>query len=148
MLYTKVLLLSLILAFCFSAYGEKPGAVILRENMVAVGRQLPENTDAHHITPENEGRKWAIKYANEARAILKRWNININHEANGVALPTSSKHNIESIPNAYSHKIIHTKVYYMNIADELGNATSRESCIAILREIGAELSNGTYPIKN
>lgn len=147
MQYPRIILL-LTAIFCSLAYGEKPGRVILRENMIAAGRPLPANTDAHHITPENESRKWAVQYANEARAILKRWDIDINHEANGVALPTSSKHHIESIPNAYSHKIIHTKTYYMNTADELGNAISRESCLAILREIGTELSNGTYPIRS
>ncbi len=144
----KPILLLAALLLLSSTTLAKPGYVILRENMIAAGRALPANTDAHHIAPENEGREWAVQYADEARAILERWNININHEANGVALPTSSEHYIESIPNAYSHKIIHTKVYYMNIADELGNAVSKESCIAILREIGAELSNGTYPIKN
>ncbi|GAA5445403.1 hypothetical protein Misp06_03606 [Microbulbifer sp. NBRC 101763] len=126
---------------------KKTDSQILRENMVNAKRPLPDNTDAHHIVPAKENRAWAKDYAQAARAILRRWGIPINHEANGVALPTKSTVPVKSLPNAYPHKKVHTKVYYLNIVDQLSEAHDRETCIDTLREIGEDLEDGTYPIR-
>ncbi|MGI9280944.1 MAG: AHH domain-containing protein [Endozoicomonas sp.] len=96
---------------------KKKNSQILRENMINAGRSLPKGTDAYHIVPASENRSWAKDYAQAARAILRRWGISINHEANGVALPSSSKRPVKSLPNAYPHKQVHTKVYYLNVVD-------------------------------
>ena len=120
---------------------------ILRDNMIKAGRDLPEDTDAHHIVPANEARLWAVDYAIAARGILRAWGISINDEANGVALPKSSKIPVETLPNAYPHKTVHTRIYYINIAEQLSEAESRPECIDILRDIGKDLENGTFPIR-
>lgn len=124
----------------------KKDSEILRKNMINAQRNMPPRTDAHHIVPAKENRPWARQYANEARSILRQWGICINHEANGVALPSSSKVPVESLPNAYAHKPVHTKIYYMNIADQLSEASSRKECLITLRNIGEELEDGTYLI--
>ena len=120
---------------------------ILRANMEAAKRSAPDNTDAHHIVPAEENRLWAKEKAEAARRILKRWNIDINHEANGVYLPSKSSIPVEELPNAYAHKKVHTKVYYLNIASHLATASSRANCLEMLREIGEDLEDGTYPIR-
>jgi hypothetical protein len=125
----------------------KADAEQLRNNMIKAGRALPKNTDAHHIVPSQENRPWAVDHAVAARAILTRWGISINNEANGVALPTTSKTKVKSIPNAYPHKKVHTLVYYLNIAAQLRGANNRTQCIETLREIGEDLEDGVYPIR-
>ncbi|MFL0802472.1 MAG: AHH domain-containing protein [Agarilytica sp.] len=120
---------------------------ILRENMIKAGRPLPAGTDAHHIVPSSEKRDWAKDNAAAARAILTRWGIDINHEANGVALPSRSDTPVKELPDAYPHKTVHTKVYYLNIAGQLGQSSSQSDCIDILREIGEDLEDGIFPIR-
>ena len=119
----------------------------LRKNMEDVDRFGPAKTDAHHIVPGSDQRPWAKKYAEAARAILRRWGISINHEANGVYLPSKSTVPVKSLPNAYPHKKTHTKVYYINIAEQLAGATGRKQCLDMLREIGEDLEDGAYPIR-
>jgi hypothetical protein len=120
---------------------------LLRKSMESAKRFGPEDTDAHHIVPGADNRCWARQYAEAARAILRRWGIAINDEANGVYLPSSSKVTVPTLPNAYPHKKTHTKVYYMNIAEHLAGATGKKDCLEILREIGEDLEDGIYPIR-
>lgn len=119
---------------------------VLRKNMEDVKRFGPPDTDAHHIVPGADNRPWAKQYAEAARAILRRWGIPINHEANGVYLPSSSDASVESLPDAISHKKTHTKVYYINISEHLADAKGRQQCLDMLREIGEDLEDGVYPV--
>ncbi len=118
----------------------------LRQNMIAAGRPLPKNTAAHHIVPGKDGRAWVKDNTMAARAILNRWGISINHEANGVALPCNSKSKVCELPNALPHSKTHTKVYYLNLAGQLGASRSQADCLDILREIGEDLEDGKFPV--
>ncbi|WP_062569314.1 AHH domain-containing protein [Pseudoalteromonas arabiensis] len=89
--------------------------------------------------------------AARSRLRLAAFGIDIDHEANGVYLPRFQKHVlVDILSDAYSHSKIHIGKYYFNvefllnetIADDLG----RQGLIEILREIGEELVDGTFPI--
>lgn len=102
----------------------------LRVNMLMAGRAVPIGTETFHVvTPEVDTGKSQKDYATGARAILARWGIPLNHEANGVALATS-----KCLSSGEA-----LRVYYLDIAAELDQSKSRSECIRILREIGQGL---------
>ena len=119
---------------------------VLRANMADAGREVKEGYDAHHIVASNDFRPYAAIWVDRAQAILRRWCIDINHEANGVALPRSEAFKQKMCPdtNCPSHKKVHTRKYYMNIANDIQGAGSREECVELLREIGEDLESGSY----
>lgn len=119
----------------------------LNHNMLERHGKKPANTDAHHIV------SWNHPDAIAARAILERFGIDIDSAINGVYLPSKSEH----VPhpdmlNAYSHKKIHTKVYYVNLTEMLTDVSlvpnaNKEDIVDVLDEIGEELVNGKFPIR-
>jgi hypothetical protein len=65
-------------------FGARTDSRELRKDMKRVNRDIPDDHAAHHIVPTKDAR---FPEAEEARQILKNWGINLNGEANGVALP-------------------------------------------------------------
>ena len=113
---------------------EIPSSRILRNNMVEEGITAPKYAHAaHHIVAGNS------KYAKEARAVLKKFEVGINHYANGVFLPT-----VKGVSDAAYHPSLHTKDYYKKVNDLLSDADSQEDVISILTTIAEQLSNGTF----
>lgn len=121
----------------------------LAENMIAAGRgPRPRNVEAHHVVPWNENRSAAAK---RSRLRLAAWGIDIDHEANGVWLPASSKflpHS--SFPMAGSHRASHTTTYYLNVeyllTQTIAEGLGRRGIIETLREIGEDLQSNEFPI--
>lgn len=70
---------------------------------------------------------------------MKKFNIGINDEANGVFLPTDRTHGTGTY-----HRNLHTKVYYEKINRILGDANTREEVIYLLRDIAEQLANNTF----
>jgi len=123
---------------------QRQDAEALRTNMQTAGRNVGEGYEAHHIVASNDFRPYAAIWVERAQAILRRWSIDINHEANGVALPKSEGAKQDISSDAPSHKKIHTRTYYMNIANDLQGAGSKDDCIELLREIGEDIETGNY----
>lgn len=101
----------------------------------------PEDCDAHHIVPKQEGRQWAKQYADDSREILNECEISIDSAENGVYLPGSK---VGAKCSGTYHKSLHTREYYINIRDRLANAYT-QGCDAVydeLRNIKAELLEG------
>ena len=114
---------------------EKASSKKLAANMEAVGRERPRDykTAAHHIVAGYS------KKAEEARAILKKFGVSINDEANGVFLPTQ-----KGLSNSAYHPSLHTKKYYDKVNEILGYAQTRDEVIAFLREIAEELLDNSF----
>ena len=103
--------------------------------MEAAGRTRPTEypTAAHHIVAGGSPK------AEEARSILKKFNIGINDEANGVFLPTNRTQGT----GAY-HRTLHTYEYYEKVNRILETANTREDVIYLLRDIAEQLANSTF----
>lgn len=71
---------------------------------------------------------------------MEAFDIDINHSANGVFLPTK-----KGVSDAAYHPSLHTNKYYENVAKRLRTATSKDEAIGTLNQIGQELQNGTFP---
>ncbi len=122
----------------------------LRDNMEAAGRNAPERTSPHHVVAYGHSRAIA------AMQILAQVGIHINDEVNGVHLPINRSDTPHpAMPDAYPHKPVHTKVYFLNVEAELrraykkGNrdpASQKKEVENKLREIAEELTLGVYPL--
>ena len=113
---------------------EIPSSRTLRNNMVAEGIKEPLYSHAaHHIVAGYS------KYAQEARRVLNKFEVGINHYANGVFLPT-----VKGVFDAAYHPSLHTKDYYKKVNDLLSDADSQEDVISILKTIAEQLSNGAF----
>ena len=111
-----------------------PSSSILRKNMIESGVEPPKYSNAaHHIVAGNS------KNAAEARAILQKYEIDINDASNGVFLPT-----VKDVTESTYHPSLHTNSYYEKVTDMLRTATSREDAIEILQDIGEQLSLGIF----
>jgi len=80
-----------------------------------------------------------------------KWGVDFNDAANGVYLPRYKKHvPHDSMPKAIAHSQTHTNIYHANVVTVLMRvdlvATSKEDIIDALREIAADLQEGTFPI--
>lgn len=95
--------------------------------------------ETHHIVPHGSTRRDAQK----CREILAKFDIDIDHPANGVFLPAN-----KSSPNpngAIVHKILGTNdMYYGKMLDFLEKYTSQADAIRRLRRVGETLKNGTF----
>gem|GEM_PF-1611781 len=114
------------------SYGSNTGdtsrnAEILRRNM-GVGKT--PGLEAHHIVPSTD----SYQSAKEARRILQRLGIDINAAENGVLLP-------EAIHTGLSRN----QRYMDAVLDALEKSRTREHAINILRRIGEQLLEGTFP---
>jgi len=122
----------------------------LASNMLKANRgPRPNHVEAHHIVPWNAVSKSGA--AQRSRLRLAAWGIDIDHEANGVWLPKSSRfipH--EKFPLAKSHKKIHTNIYYLNVEfmlnETIAEGLGRQGIIETLRDIGEDLQNNEFPL--
>ncbi len=123
---------------------------VLAQNMVDAGRgPRPNNVEAHHIVPWNAYPNSGA--AQRSRLRLAAWGIDIDHEANGVWLPKSSKYVPHSaLPEAGSHKKVHTTKYYLNVEflleETIAEGLGRQGIIDTLRSIGEDLENNEFPL--
>lgn len=118
---------------------DEPSADLLRKNLyLAMNRQSVEickgfgGTAAHHVIEGTD------KYATKSRAILKKFNININAPENGILLPDGEN----SIYKGCMHRTSHTPEYSGYVYDKIKDAKSRDELIALLSEIKYELYQG------
>jgi len=114
------------------SYGSNTGdtarnAEILRRNM-GVGKT--PGLEAHHIVPSTD----SYRAAKRAREILHQLGIDINAAENGVLLP-------EAIHTGLSRN----QRYMDAVLDALEKSRTREHAINILRRIGEQLLEGTFP---
>ncbi|MBC7938224.1 MAG: AHH domain-containing protein [Chitinophagaceae bacterium] len=110
----------------------------LGEAMIAAGRNQPAGGFVpHHIVlREGGGAQMAA-----ARARLMELGIDLNQEANGVWLPS---HRAEQGAEGAYHERLHNRPYFEGVADGLRVAGSRDDALAILRDIGQQLSEGVF----
>lgn len=112
----------------------KNSRIKLRENLMKAGvAEPPYNNAAHHIVAVTS------KYAREARAILQKYNIDINGADNGVFLPT-----VKGVAKATYHNSLHTERYYRRITELLSVARGRDDVLDILNDISEQLLNNTF----
>lgn len=107
---------------------------MLRQNLIDAGVEVPDYPNAaHHIVAGNSAK------AEEARAILRKFGIDINDAVNGVFLPTVK----DTVDSAY-HPSLHTDQYYRTVTEMLSEAQSKDDVIDILSDIAEQLKNGTF----
>lgn len=116
--------------------GYDKDASILRRNMeLVMGDDASEidksNSRAHHIVGDNE-------YSSESKAILKKYDIDINSPENGIFLPPNETSDLHGT----IHEGKHTKAYNDEITQRLRIATCKEDVIEILDSIKEDLYNG------
>lgn len=112
----------------------KPSSKVLRENMVKAGIETPDYPNAaHHIVAGSSPK------ANEARAVLQKYGVDINDAENGVFLPTQ-----KGVSNSAYHPSLHTNAYYDKVNKLLSEATCEEDVLDILEYICDELIDGTF----
>jgi RHS repeat-associated protein len=109
----------------------------LRASMAARGIAPRAGHAAHHIVA---GR---YKRAEAARQVLDKFQININHWANGVYLPTSRVG--AAATGSTNHRALHTHRYIDEVNELLGGASTREEAIAILQMIATQLQQHAFP---
>jgi hypothetical protein len=110
----------------------------LARNLAKGGYPRPIGHAAHHIVPPREYR---FKEAVEARKILEKFGIDINSADNGVWLPY--KHKPAPGEGTY-HPSLHRGPYYAEVERLLRLATTKEKAIETLKDIGQQLSNGSF----
>jgi hypothetical protein len=123
---------------------DKPSADLLRRNLYLV--MNPQSVDickgfggtaAHHVIEGTD------KYAAKSRAILKKFNININAPENGILLPDGEN----SIYKGCMHRTRHTPEYSEYVYNKVKDAQTRDELIALLSEIKHELYNGKLSLQ-
>lgn len=120
----------------------------MRANVRKADITKPQNIALHHVV------SWHAILAEQARAILKQFGIDIDDACNAVFLPRDSTcvpH--KDMPNAPAHTKVHTEIYYANITALLtavadNPQTTRDDLVALLRDIAKQLTEGTFPIND
>lgn len=106
----------------------------LEKNMIDAGHEIPNHPyNAHHIVAKGSSK------AEEARAVLDKYGIDIDDASNGAFLPVK-----KDTSDAAYHPSLHTDEYYRMINEELQAATSKDSALEILGSIQKRLLNGTF----
>ena len=118
---------------------ETPSADILRKNMYLAMDPKSVNiskgfggTAAHHVIEGSD------KAAEQSRAILKKFGININAPENGILLPDSKS----SIYKGCRHQTSHTEDYSKYVYNKIKDSKTKDDLIASLMEIKHELYSG------
>jgi hypothetical protein len=114
-----------------------PSSKRLAANMEAAGVHRPPGTDTHHIVAAN------AEAASTARAVLRRFGIDIDDAANGVFLPSNSS--VVSAAPGLVHSTVHTKRYYDAVTARLRLARSRQDVLDALDNIRQTLLSGALP---
>ena len=116
---------------------------MLRANMEAAKKPVPEGHDAHHIVPKEGGGLWGKK----ARQALTDAEIPINDADNGIALPGSNRERgtvFEPEGGPY-HGTVHTKAYYRAVAERLAGVKNEGAARGIVRQIAIDIRDGNFP---
>jgi RHS repeat-associated protein len=92
---------------------------------------------AHHIVAGS------ARGAAAARQVLTNFQININDAANGVFLPGSRA--AQAMSGGAYHPGLHTNRYYQAVNESLQRATTRQEALEVLRYIGTQLQQNTFP---
>jgi RHS repeat-associated protein len=92
---------------------------------------------AHHIVAGGS------RFAAPARRALANFNIGVNDAVNGVFLPSTRA--AQTVSGGAYHPGLHTKVYYEAVNKALEAATTRAQAIDVLKDIGTQLLNNTFP---
>ncbi|MCA9041112.1 MAG: AHH domain-containing protein [Planctomycetaceae bacterium] len=108
----------------------------LGRNLKKAGYTREKNYAAHHITAHGDER------AAKSRAILKKFNIDLDSAENGVFLPGNKT--VAAGTGLPAHSTIHTRDYYRAVEEKLLKATSREEAVDYLEEIRNQLLNNTF----
>ncbi|MEA5023430.1 hypothetical protein SDC9_21106 [bioreactor metagenome] len=108
----------------------------LKNNLLKGQSDPGPNHAAHHIVAHGAKKLEAVL----SRAILKKYNIDIDAAENGVFLPT-----VRGAGSAAYHPGLHTNRYYENVYSLLKGAKDRNDAIRILNDIRQQLLNGTFP---
>jgi len=105
------------------------------------GQPRPKEADAHHIVAQEDRR------AVRSRGFLVNWGIGINDADNGVFLPRYAHTKITTLPDAPSHQVIHTDLYYLSVTMRLQIVAKDtvEAGRGMLREIKSEIVAGKFP---
>ena len=117
-------------------------ADVLRSNMEKVmGEDAAEinksNSRAHHIVGDNE-------YSGESKAILEKYDIDINAPENGIFLPQDETSDLHGT----IHNGKHTMAYNDEVTQRLKAATCKEDVLEILDSIKEDLYNGDMELYN
>jgi hypothetical protein len=100
---------------------------------------VPPGSAAHHIVESTSPDKWAV----QSRAILKKFDIPINHNMNGVSLTTNVK--------GAQHGRMHNGAGNKHVYDRLSKCTTRDEVLAGLNDLAVEIeekvvkNNGKWP---
>lgn len=114
-----------------------PSSKRLAANLEAAGMRRPPGTDAHHIVAAN------AEAAGPARAVLRRFGVDIDDAANGVFLPSNTS--VASPAPGSAHSTVHTKDYYNTVNDALNSAGSRQDVLKALDRLRQRLLSHTLP---
>nr|WP_283777759.1 AHH domain-containing protein [Sansalvadorimonas sp. 2012CJ34-2] len=115
---------------------------LLGKHLRAVDAARPhDDFEAHHIVVGGS------KRAKRARKLLANLGIRIDDPLNGAWLP-NFKRNVPhpSMPEAYAHRPIHTKCYYLNIENILTQTMNRKQAHWVLNKIAGQLQSGVFPV--
>jgi hypothetical protein len=115
----------------------EPSSARLAANMRAAGMAQPPDTAAHHIVAGK------ARAAEPARAVLRRFGIDLGDAANGVFLRANQ--GVSSTGAGATHSTIHTKVYYEQVNRRLSRAMSRQEVLQELENIRRALLAGAFP---
>jgi len=96
----------------------------LRKAMESAGKVLKKGDDAHHLVPSTH------RLADEARAVLEKVGLSINHSANGAAIR-------EAI-----HEGLHSKAYILKINELMRPLKTRGQVLSMLGKIEAAAKSG------
>lgn len=113
------------------------GARVLRKNL-NIERKMagmppdPEDCEAHHIVPENDGREKLKIPADAAREAISDC-VDINSAENGIFLP--GKRNATGCDGPAYHRTIHTEINYRTIAERLVMARRYGGCDGLRDEL-------------
>jgi RHS repeat-associated protein len=114
----------------------KASSAVLGRNLLRLFKTRPAETAAHHIVAGE------AKLAEAARAVLRRFGIDINDARNGVFLPVNKKS--ANPTGAAVHSQVHGPKYYAKVNRLMNEATSREEVFEILDIIRQQLLKNNF----
>ena len=116
----------------------KSQSQILKGNLLDAGDKIYDTgrfqTAAHHIVA------WDDKRASQSRAILEKYNVDINASDNGVFLPNILD---RKQPGAY-HRTLHTNEYHRKVTDIVTKATDGNDLLDRLELIKTKLEKDDF----
>ncbi len=99
---------------------------------------IPAGWDVHHIISKGH------RSAQELRALLKRFNIDIDDAAKAVILPGPRA---TELGNAVYHPRLHSGKYFDELTNRLRDVASREEVLEVLRDTARDLDAGLFPYR-